>query len=81
MPGVIQDGVKVFWEDQLPMFHYALRVPMHMMHRLPQLVGGGPMHMMHRLPQLVGTRGGPMHMMHRLPQLVGMGYGEGGACT
>jgi len=38
VPVIIQDGVKVEWEEQLPLEDYAIRVPMWLVHKLPQIL-------------------------------------------
>jgi len=38
IPVIIQDGIKVEWEEQLPMYEYGLRIPMWQLHRLPEIL-------------------------------------------
>ena len=34
----MQDGTLVEWEEQLPMEDYAVRVPLHLVHKLPDIL-------------------------------------------
>jgi len=38
IPLIIQDGIKVEWEDELPMFDFAIRLPGMYLHRLPEIL-------------------------------------------
>ncbi|KAG1657850.1 hypothetical protein FOA52_002029 [Chlamydomonas sp. UWO 241] len=38
IPVILQDGIRVEWEEQLPLHDYALRVPSWMVHKLPQIL-------------------------------------------
>ncbi len=37
-PPPLQDGIKVEWEEQLPMQDYAIRVPTWLVHKLPDIL-------------------------------------------
>ncbi|KAG1654903.1 hypothetical protein FOA52_011063 [Chlamydomonas sp. UWO 241] len=45
IPVIIQDGIKVEWEDDLPLQEYAVRVPFMYIHRLPEIL-----HRIERVP-------------------------------
>lgn len=38
MPTHLQDGIMVEWEEQLPLKEYAIRVPLWMTHKLPDIL-------------------------------------------
>jgi len=38
IPVIIQPNIKVEWEEQLPMQDYALRMPLYMVHELPEIL-------------------------------------------
>ena len=38
IPVIIEDGIKVEWEEQLPLKDYAIRVPTWLVHKLPDIL-------------------------------------------
>jgi len=38
IPVIVQDGIKVDWEDDLPMHEFAVRMPLSHLHRLPEIL-------------------------------------------